>query len=84
MGEWMTNLDHQGGAMTKTAQMLAMERLSGRDIRELLRDAYAEAGNTALAAAQLGISAGAFSTWLGLLGGEIRSEVVFPTEEVAA
>lgn len=72
----------------KTPQMrvLELEDARGREIRQILADAYREAGNVVGAGRLLGISHGAFVNWVQVLGGEIRSEVIFSEtgSEVAA
>lgn len=71
--------------MMKTQQMLAIEAADpqGRDIRQIMTEAYAAAHSMLGAATKLGISQGAFSNWTALLGGEVRTELVFPPEEPA-
>jgi hypothetical protein len=49
-----------------------------RDIREIIQDAYAEAGNLEGAAAQLGVEIATLSEWINKrLEGQITSRVVF-------
>jgi hypothetical protein len=74
--------------MQKTDKMLLIEaRAGGRDIRELLREAYDRTGNVSDAAdfisAAYGVplSFGLFHDWVQAGGGSIRKTLEFPAED---
>ena len=74
--------------MIKTTKMLLIEERAKRDIRDVLREAYAEGGSIKRASAIITeryapVSFGIYSDWVEQLGGRIRSEVEFPCAEVA-
>lgn len=67
---------------TREMQIREWEDPQRRDIREILRSAYAQHGGIVEAAKSLGIDDSTFSKWVTDLKGEIRvqrsGEVVFP------
>ena len=64
--------------LTPSQRLIEAQDPRRRKIRSIIRDTYAETGSLALSAERLGISEGRLSAWIRDLGGEIRSEVVFP------
>ena len=70
--------------MKKTAQMRLMElENGGRDIRDLMADAYREGGNFEGAAARLGIGMSTLTLWVRNFGGRIANDIVFDGYEPA-
>lgn len=67
----------------KTPEMLKIEEREGRDIRDLMLDAYQKGGSAFKAAMLMRISSGAFSNWMTLLGGSIDSRLEFEGWEAA-
>jgi hypothetical protein len=67
----------------KRRRMQEMERddPQRRDIREILLEAYQQAGDVKGAAASLGMSHPTFCAWVSELGGEIRYSLEFPVND---
>lgn len=74
--------------MTKTDRMLLIEERAGKDIREVLREAYAEGGSLHRTAAIISqryapVGFGLVSDWIEQGGGVIRKELEFPCVEAS-
>lgn len=70
--------------MTKTDKMRMIELLAGKDIRQVLSEAYADGGTIQRAAEiirdryDVDFSFGLFSDWVEVAGGEYEKALVFP------
>jgi hypothetical protein len=76
--------------MTKTDQMLLIEARTGRDVREVLAEAYSQAGGlvraSRLVQERTGVpmNAGKFSEWIDLLGGFYAKSLVFSPSDIVS